>query len=804
MTNGIRVIRVTEATGTDTGNPTRESVTDPASLEGRVEMVRRAWWAMHDGADQVGDDYITDVYADHVIVNAGGGYVRRDYTINADHSVTFGDPQRVTVDVTFTPADTTEPVTESVEPVRLGTETASIVESLDDGSGWIWRVTMIRPGMSPNRANPAAVGRRYRAEVLREAATLYEGARAFDGHRDHATRRASSVAGLVGWHENVTVNESTGALEADFHIAESAPHIRQLFLTAWRSGRPDLVGFSHDARAAVRTVTESGRVIEDVSTILAVNSVDVVADPAAGGRIERLVASENRSNTMDPREFLARLRAGTLTEAEIAEAVTDQALAAVHEAFTASTPAAPTAPASTPVTEAAPAGPLTPLAAALYLREAADQWNLPEAAREVLRARTFTTEAEIVEAVESVATLWAAAAGATPAPLAGQTAPQVVEAEESKMRTALDRMIDPQNPALDRSVPAFRSLKEAYAAFTGRTPYSTGLPTDSEDFNRVVLAESIGAVASPAARLTESLTTTSWAEALGDSMTRRLIRAYENPMYGTWREIVSEFSTINDFRSNKRVRVGGYDTLPVVGQASTYQPLDSPTDEEAAYSIIKRGGTEDYTLEMVANDDLGALRRIPTDLGRAAALTLYLAVWNTTIAGNAAIYDGNNLFDDANHGNDNTSSALAEATLSVLRRRMIRQKRLGEDSGFLGAMPAILAHPPELHATAFKLVESGVAVVASENATTPNPYRGMRTIEVPTFTDANDWYLIADPSTVPTIEVGFYQGRQDPELLVQDQPNVGAVFTADKFTWKIRHIWGLAVLDYRGFQRAQG
>lgn len=798
-----KIIRVTENDATAPA-PTREAVTDPNSLEGRAELIRRSFYALTDQGDS---GYVVDVFADHVIVEHGGGYHRRAYTVDGDNVVTFDDPTPVAVTVTYQPTSDADPVTEAVTPVRVGTEVATLLESLDDGGGYVWRVTMIRPGMSPNRANPAARGRRYRAEVLREAAHLYEGVRAFDGHRDHATRRMSSVAGLIGWHQNVTVNESTGALESDFHIAESAPHIRNLFLSAYRSGRPDLVGFSHDARAAVVTVTESGQMIEDVSTIIAVNSVDVVADPAAGGRLERLVASEARSTDMDPREFLNRLIAGSLTESEITEAITDPALAAVHEAYAHAAPApatAPTAP-STPVTEAAPSTtPLGELSRRALIREAAEARNLPQSARDHLATMTtLTTEAAILEAVDQVANLWTAAAGANPTPLPGQGV-QVVEAEESKLRTALDRMIDPMNPDLDRSVPAFRSVKEAYSAFTGRQPYGSGLPTDSADFNRVVLAESVGAVAAPSQRLTESLTTASWAEALGDSMTRRLIREYENPQYSTWREIVSEFSNITDFRSNKRVRVGGYDTLPTVGQASTYQPLTSPTDEEAAFSVIKRGGTEDYTLEMVANDDLTALRRIPANLGRAAALTLYLAVWNSTIAGNAPIYDSVALFDDSAHGNDNTSSGLAEATIGTLRRRMVRQKRLGEDSGFLGAMPRILAVPPELYVTAYKLAESGVAVVAAENGTTPNPWRGMRIIEVPSFTDADDWYLIADPSTIPTIEVGFYQGRQDPELLVQDQPNVGAVFTADKFTWKIRHIWGLAVLDYRGFQRGQG
>jgi phage major head subunit gpT-like protein len=134
---------------------------------------------------------------------------------------------------------------------------------------------------------------------------------------------------------------------------------------------------------------------------------------------------------------------------------------------------------------------------------------------------------------------------------------------------------------------------------------------------------------------------------------------------------------------------------------------------------------------------------------------------------------------------------------------MLRQTAPGETNGFVGLTPRFLVVPPELWDLAFKITQSGTSTVgAAESATTPNPYQGLVPIEVPTFTDANDWYLVADPNTVATIEVGFYQGRQDPELLIQDQPAVGSVFTNDEFTWKIRHIWGLTVLDFRGFQRA--
>ena len=70
------------------------------------------------------------------------------------------------------------------------------------------------------------------------------------------------------------------------------------------------------------------------------------------------------------------------------------------------------------------------------------------------------------------------------------------------------------------------------------------------------------------------------------------------------------------------------------------------------------------------------------------------------------------------------------------------------------------------------------------------------------LTDANDWCTAADPADIPGIEVGFLDGREEPELFVQDTPNVGSMFAADKLTYKIRHIYGGAVTDFRAFTKA--
>ena len=65
--------------------------------------------------------------------------------------------------------------------------------------------------------------------------------------------------------------------------------------------------------------------------------------------------------------------------------------------------------------------------------------------------------------------------------------------------------------------------------------------------------------------------------------------------------------------------------------------------------------------------------------------------------------------------------------------------------------------------------------------------------------DENNYYLSANPSDVEGIEMGFLNGREDPEILIQDQPTVGNVFIYDTIRYKLRHEYGGAVVDFRAF-----
>ena len=78
--------------------------------------------------------------------------------------------------------------------------------------------------------------------------------------------------------------------------------------------------------------------------------------------------------------------------------------------------------------------------------------------------------------------------------------------------------------------------------------------------------------------------------------------------FDAWRRIANVVP-VNDFRTQERTRFGGYGDIPIVAESGPYVALTSPSDEKATYAAAKRGGSESVTLEMIKNDDVGAIQR---------------------------------------------------------------------------------------------------------------------------------------------------------------------------------------------------
>lgn len=635
--------------------------------------------------------------------------------------------QHVTRWVESTAASSPKPQADRIEGRVLE------AKGTDSAGGRIFRVRVIAYGDSKN-------GRRYPESVLRAAVGLYQGARAYDHHRDDAALRSSTIAGLVGSYRNVV---ATGrGLEADLHLLPSATHAAEALdasLAAQAEGLPPLAGVSHDVLATYRPIADGARRLAEATAIVKVNSADVVAEPAAGGQAVRMVAGGIDDGT-EPDELLhdrgtARGRAVVAQEATargLPDQCVDQLTATLPERF---------------------------------------------------------SEAQLGAAIDAALALIAATERAGLVPTVGA---RVTREALEKKTAALDAFF-----TTDGTPGGYRSLREAYLDITGHRARFL-----DEDLNRRILRDSYGTGFDSAARGSESLAEASWAQVLGDSVTRRLVAEYGRPAWQDWRRVVSAIVFGTDFRTQRRARFGGYGLLPAVNEAAPYQPLTSPPDEEATYKLTKRGGTEDITLEMIANDDIEAIRRIPIRLGRSAATTLYRFVFDILPTNAAVSYDATALF-HASHANTDNPAPLGQSTLSTGRRKMRKQSAYGDSADVLSIVPRYLIVPADLEELAFQLCTSVVAVPATPAgpSDTPNIHRGMEPITVDYYTDSNDWYLIADPIQTPTIEIGFYASQDAPELFTQADQNTGSMFDADKLIYKIRHIYSGTVVDHRGFYR---
>jgi len=348
-------------------------------------------------------------------------------------------------------------------------------------------------------------------------------------------------------------------------------------------------------------------------------------------------------------------------------------------------------------------------------------------------------------------------------------------------------MLDPNRPHPEKDekevreslkgMPPYKSIKQAYMDITGDVNMTGMAPADR--------------------RFTESLLTTDWTSIMAATMNRRMVRDYGMLGLDTWR-VFTDVVSVNNFKQQERVRFGGYANLSTVSQGAAYLPIVSPTDEKATYTPAKRGGTEDITLEMMVNDDVGSVTKIPQRMARAAAQTLHEFVYDfISPAVNPVIYDSKVLYITDDHANYATVALAADGVeLSAARARMKKQV-MKDNSKRLGIRARYVVVPQDLEAIAYGLCAP--AYGQYNNVPTFLQYQGLIPIVVDYWTDATDWCLVADRADVVGLEIGFVNGNETPELFVSDIPNAGAYFTNDKITYKIRHIYGGAVTDFRAF-----
>jgi hypothetical protein len=690
-----------------------------------------------------------------------------------------------------------------------------LTEAADAGQGWQWHALLIRPGLSKNRVD-------YPAEVLRRDAHLFEGVRATArSDDDHVSGRGLSAKDVIGWFDQVHFAEGQGVM-GQLHLTADAGWLRDKLMSAHEAGKTDLLGLSIVADGVGAIVREGDRVIKRLERFVTAHFVDVVVNPGAGGRVLAMAEAHDSTEDLYMIERLLRLieaKRPDLYASIDTENISEDALLELMEAnwVLADDQDSGAAGNATATLQAlAPARPsgrirstqngqdagnahhmrltealqqVESMSARMALRDTLDSANLPKPVRakletqflENIREHRYPTSDQLQNAVEAERAVLTQLAEAGRVEGFGRSAAQVMVDET-------DQAVQQLNDFFDRKPGAF-SFKEAYVALTG----------DRRLKGRIVSHDHMAALNAYAIKagllsVAESVTTSGFDVVLASVLNRRMVEEYTRSPFQTWRPLV-DVMNVSDMREQSRVRYGGYGDLPTVTEEGTYTALTTPSDEEATYTPTKKGGTESISLEAIWNDDVQAIQRIPQRLARAAARTLYKFVFTSLIGSNPTIYDSVALF---HNDHSNLTSTAFSATQFMIHRVAMQSQTEAGSSEVLGIVPRFLLVPPELEESAYNAF---VRTTNNDAAFVQTSPVAPTIICVSEWTDANNWFTICDPRDCPTIEIGFFDG-EEPQLFRQDLPNVGSVFTNDTITYKVRHIYGGAVVDYRGMQGA--
>jgi hypothetical protein len=647
----------------------------------------------------------------------------------------------------------------------------SFIEAVADdegNTGLKYLIRIIRAGKSGNNNF-------YPDSTLREAVPLFAKVRVFSkSDAEHLKGQGKSFSQLIGQLTEPRFIEGqgqdTGEIQATLTLLVSAGEVVAKLKEAYTNGMTDLFGFSID----VDGLTQLRGNLREATKFVKVHSVDLIIEAGAGGQLINLIEAvdpnqptpppQNQGNTMDLLQLmLAFIQVGNEGNMPKGLDITNPVavLAAYNETM-----------------EDEKKGRYWEAQEISTLLTAA---NLPEPVANKLSKQFKATEKLTLEAVrEAIDTEREVLAKLTESGHIKGLGD--VQARDPDAKPIADAMLD------DFFNPAKRtmSFRECYIELTGDRGV-TGL-IDHCDKQR--LREALGGDE----HFREAISASTFGNILGNSITRAMVRDYQSmESYNDWQDLV-DIVPVNNFRTQERTRMGGYGNLPTVSENAAYTALTSPSDEKSTYAITKRGGKEIISLETIANDDVGAIRKIPQRLAVAAKRTLYEFILDF-IRTNPTIYDSSALFHAVNHANLG-SAALSAVSFAAARLAMKQQVEAGS-SKKLGLLLKHVYAPAELEETAFDLF------VRNTNLDeTFVQSRKPKVHIVDYWSDANNWFATADKMEVPLIELGFYNGNEEPELFIQDLPTQGSLFSNDQITYKIRHIYGGAVIDFRGFYGA--
>jgi len=267
----------------------------------------------------------------------------------------------------------------------------------------------------------------------------------------------------------------------------------------------------------------------------------------------------------------------------------------------------------------------------------------------------------------------------------------------------------------------------------------------------------------------------------------------------TWRNICA-VRNVSDFKTVTSYRLIGKDQYELVAPGGELKHgtlgNEQYTNKADTYGLVLSIDRRD-----MINDDLGAITTVPRKLGRGSGLKINDVFW-TTFLNNAAFFTA---------GNKNyiTGTATALSIDGLTSGEVTFMDQTDSDGKPIGIMPAIMLVPTALSAIGSQLFKSLELrdTTASTKFPVANPHQGKFRVEVSRYlgnaaytgNSAKAWYLLAEPTDLPVIEVAFLNGQEAPTIETAD-----ADFNQLGVQMRGYHDFGVALQDPRGGVKSKG
>lgn len=321
-------------------------------------------------------------------------------------------------------------------------------------------------------------------------------------------------------------------------------------------------------------------------------------------------------------------------------------------------------------------------------------------------------------------------------------------------------------------------------------------------------------------RLQEAMSTSDFPQLFGDVLDRSVLANYsETPV--TWPNYVKR-STVRDFRTVKRFRIDGGETiLEEVKELAPY-PAGYITDDVYSYSVKKYGRRMPFSWETMINDDLNALQDIPQRMGRASrrseerfAATLFCDANGP----HASVYTtGNKNIINTTNGGSATNPPLSISAFQDAWAVLGNMVDSGGDPITIETVELVVGSKG-LEITANNILNSPNLLIGADSGAfrlmpnnwmkgnvrvNYNPY--VRQIITTGTRGDTSWFLFANPGNGrPALEMGFLLGNETPQMWMKE-PNARRIgggtsdpmagdFDTDSIEYKVRHVFGGVVLD---------